>query len=55
MGVALVEEDVAPGNRRLGEMPDERLLAQRQITKTVRVQLNHGGLANAFEQVFPSG
>ena len=55
MRVALVVEDVAPGYRGLGQMPDQRLLPHRQITKPVRVDLDHGGFADAFEQVLPSG
>jgi len=49
--VALVVEDVAAGDRGLRQMPHERLLAQRQIPKPVRVQLHDGGFSDAFEQI----
>jgi hypothetical protein len=56
-GVAmlLVVEDIAPGNGRLGEVIDERPLAQRQRRETVRIQLHDRRIVNALEQVFPLG
>ena len=55
MRVALVVEDVASGNRGLAEVPDQGLLAQREIAKGVGVDLDDRGLADALEQVFPVG
>ena len=49
--VALVVEDVAAGDRRLVEVPDQRLLAQRQIAEAVGVDLHDGGFADPLEQV----
>ena len=51
VGVALVVEDVAPGDGRLVEVPGEDAVAERQVREPVRVQLDDGGLADAFEQV----
>ena len=53
--VALVVVDVAPGDRGLAEVPDQRLLAKRQIAERVRVDLHDGGFADPLEQVFPFG
>jgi len=49
--VALVVEDVAAGDRGLRQMPHERLLAQRQIPKAVRVHLHDRGFSDALEQI----
>ena len=40
----LVDVDVAAGQRRLVQVPDERLLAQRQRRESVRVQLHDRGI-----------
>ena len=48
----LIDEDVAAGQRRLVEMPDQRLLLERQRRKAVRIQLDDGGVVDAIEQVF---
>jgi hypothetical protein len=53
--VALVVKDVAPGNGRLVEMPDQRLLFQRQIAEAVGIELDDGRFADALEQVRPIG
>jgi hypothetical protein len=50
-GVLLVEEEVASGDGRLVQMPDERLLFERQRRKSVRIQLHHGGFVDALEKV----
>ena len=50
--VLLVDEDVAPGQRRLVEVPDQRLLLQRQRREAVGVQLHDGRIVDALEQVF---
>ena len=49
--VPLVVEDVAAGERRLIQMPDERLLFERQLAEAVRVQLHDGRIVDALEQV----
>ena len=51
--VPLVVEDVAAGERRLVQVPDERLLLQRQRLKAVGVQLHDGRIVDALEQVRP--
>ena len=47
----LIEEDVAAGDRRLVEVPDERLLLERQRREAVRVQLHDRRIVDALEQV----
>jgi len=49
--VLLIDEDVAPGQRRLVEMPDQRLLLERQRREAVRIQLDNGGVIDAIEKV----
>ena len=49
--VALVVVDVAAGERRLVQVPDEHLLIERQRVEAVRVQLHHRRLVHALEQV----
>ena len=39
-GVPLVIEDVAAGQRRQVEMPQQRLVAQRQLAESIRVHLD---------------
>ena len=51
----LIVEDVAAGERRLIQMPDERLFLQRQRLKAVGIDLHDGRLVNALEQVRPFG
>ena len=51
VGVALVVEDVAAGERRVVQVPDEHLLAQVQLFETVGVDLRDGGVVDALEQV----
>ena len=51
----LMDEDVAPGQRRLVQVPDEHLLLLREAGKAVRIQLHHGRIVNAFEQVLAIG
>ena len=43
-------KDVAPGNRRLVEMPDERLLLERQLAKPVRIHLHDRRVVHPLEQ-----
>jgi hypothetical protein len=50
-GVALVVKNVASRDRRLGEVPHERSLAERQIAEAVGVELHDGGFADALEQI----
>jgi hypothetical protein len=49
--VSLVIVDVAPGKRRLVEMPDQGLLFQRQRLEPIRVQLDNGGLVYLLDEV----
>ena len=51
VGVALVVEDIAPGDGRARQMPDERFLAERQIAEPIRIDLDDRRLADALEQV----
>ena len=51
IAMLLVVEDVAAGDRGLVEMPDQRLLAQRQAGEPVRVELRDGGVVDPLEQV----
>ena len=49
--IALVVVDVAPGQGGLVEVPDERLLAQRQRLEAVGVELHHRGVVDPLQQV----
>ena len=51
--VFLIEKDVATRQRRLVQVPDERLLLQRQRLKAVGVDLYDGRLVDALEQIGP--
>ena len=51
VAMLLVVEDVAPGDGGLVEMPDERLLLERQRREPVGVQLHHRGVVDPLEQV----
>ena len=53
--VLLVVVDVAPGDRGLVEMPDERLVLQRQVAEGVGVQLHDRRFVDPLEQVFAIG
>ena len=53
--VALVVVDVAPGDRRLVEMPDQRLFLERQRGESVGIQLHDRRFVDLFEQVLPIG
>ena len=53
--VALVVEDVAPGERRLIEVPDQDLLLHRQLLEAVGVELHHGCVVDALEKVLAAG
>ena len=53
--VSLVVEDVAPGERRLVQMPDERLLPERQRAETVGVELHDRRLVDLLEEVTAIG
>ncbi len=55
VAMLLVEEDVPSGERRLREVPDQRLLAQRQRGELIRIQLHHRRIVDALEQVFALG
>ena len=52
-GVAmpLVVVDVAAGDCGLIEMPDQRLLAKRQLVEAVRIDLHHRRIVNRLEEV----
>src|SRR6202011_5284326 len=51
--VPLVIEDVAARQRRLIQMPDQNLVVQREIAKSVGVELDDGRLADALEEILP--
>lgn len=53
--MALVVIDVAAGERGLVQMPDQRLLFQRQLVEPVGVQLDDRGIVDLFEQVLAAG
>ncbi len=53
VAVALVAVDVAAGERGLVEVPGEDLGRGRQRLEAVGVVLDHGGVADAFEEVGP--
>ena len=55
VAMLLVVEDVASGERRLREVVDQRLLAQRQRGELIRIQLHHRRIVHALEQVFALG
>ena len=50
MAVALIEIDVAPRERRLAEVPQQRPLAQRELREAVRVELDHRRVVDPLEQ-----
>ena len=49
--MTLVVIDVAAGERGLIQMPDQRLLLQRQLVEAVRIQLNDGRIVDLLEQI----
>ena len=49
--VLLIEEDVTSGDRCLVEMPDQRLVLERQLVETVRIQLHDRRIVDAVEEV----
>ena len=49
--VALVVVDVAAGQGRLIEMPDQHLLLERQLLEAVRIELHDRRVVHALEQV----
>ena len=51
----LIDEDVASRERGLVEMPDQRLLPERQRAEAVGVQLHDGRIVHTFEQILPVG
>ena len=51
VAVALVVVDVAAGERRLIEVPDEHLLLERQRGEAVGIELHDGGIVHPLEQV----
>jgi hypothetical protein len=51
VAIALVIKDVAPGNGGLSQVPDQRLVFERQRRKPVRIQLHDRGIVNPFEEV----
>ena len=53
VAMLLIDVDVASGERRLVQMPNQRLLAHRQRREAVGVQLHHSRIVNTFEQVLP--
>ena len=55
VGVALVVENVAARERRLVEVPDERLFSKRELFEAIGVQLHDGGIVHAFEQILAIG
>ena len=55
MAMTLVVIDVAAGERGLIQMPDERLLPERQLVEAVGIQLDDGGVVDLLEQVGPIG
>ena len=55
MAMALVVIDVAAGERGLIQMPDERLLRERQLLEAVGVQLDDRRVVDLLEQVAPIG
>ena len=55
MAMSLVVIDVAAGERGLVQVPDERLLLQRQLLEAVGVQLHDRRIVDLLEQVAPIG
>ena len=53
--VTLVVEDVAAGERRVVQVPDQHLLAELQPLEAVGVDLADGGVVDALEQVLAFG
>jgi hypothetical protein len=51
MRVALIEEDIPPGYCRLCEVPGQNTLLDRQVEKTIGVQLHDGRFADTFQQI----
>ena len=51
VGVALVVVDVAAGQRRLVEMPDQDLLLERQRGESVGIELHDRGIVDPLEQI----
>ena len=49
--VSLIVVDVAPGERGLVEMPDERLFLERQRGESIGIQLHDRRVVDLFEQV----
>ena len=53
--VALVVIDIASGERRLVQVPDQNLLIEWQRREAVSIQLRHRRIVHSFEQVFAIG
>ena len=51
VGVALIVEDVAPGERGVVEVPDERLLAEVKRREAIGIDLGGGRIVNPLQQV----
>ena len=49
--VFLIDKNVAPGNGRLAEVINQHLLLERQLLEAVGVELHHGRVVDALEQV----
>jgi len=49
MRVALIVVNIAAGERGAVQVPDEKLLVQRQRGKPVRIQLRDGGIVHTLE------
>ena len=49
--MSLVVVDVAAGDGGLIQMPDERLLAQRQRLEAVRIDLHHRRVVDGLEEI----
>jgi hypothetical protein len=53
--VPLVVVNVAASDGRLIQMPDERLVPERQLREAIGVQLHHRRIVDALQQIFPVG
>ncbi len=53
VAMPLVVIDVTARQRRLIQMPDERLLGEIQLLEAIGIELDDGGVVNLLEQVAP--
>ena len=53
--IPLVVKNVAARDGGPIQVPDQRLLAKRQVAESVDIQLDHRGFANPLDEILPIG